>query len=136
MRTALTLCLLAFVLSACGSNAPSDSAEDFSGAERAVATTVEEMEDAAREDDPDRLCTELFSEQLLAALKRQGTNCATAAREAFEDASSKELTVEDVTISGDTATAKVISGTGSNEKTDTLQFQRAGSAWKISALQS
>ncbi|MBW3653751.1 MAG: nuclear transport factor 2 family protein, partial [Actinobacteria bacterium] len=81
-------------------------------------------------------CTTLLSERLLATLKEQGTNCTTAVREAFNDASSTDLTVEDVTISGDTATAKVTSGSGSNEKTDTLQLEKAGTGWRISSLQS
>ncbi len=136
MRAALAICLLALALAACGAAAPSNSAEEFSGAERAVAAAVENVEDAARENDARRLCTTLLSERLLATLKEQGTNCTTAVREAFNDASSTDLTVEDVTISGDTATAKVTSGSGSNEKTDTLQLEKAGTGWRISSLQS
>src|SRR5687768_3377515 len=136
MRSALALCFLALALSACGSAAPRDSAQEFSGAERAVADAVEAMETAARDDDAGELCTKLFSERLLTALKQQGTNCTTAVSEAFDDASSKDLTVDDVTISGDTATAKVTSGTGSNEKTDTLELERDGAAWKIASLRS
>lgn len=136
MRPALAAFVLALALSACGSAAPRDSAENFSGADRAVAATVEGLEEAARENDPARLCAKLLSEKLLATLKKQGTNCTTAVREAFNDASSKDLTVEDVSISGDSATAKVISGSGSNEKTDTLELEKAGAGWKISSLQS
>ena len=136
MRTALALCVCALTLAACGSTTPRDSAEEFDGAERAVATAVEDMEEAAREDDPERLCTKLLSERLLASLKEQGTNCTTAARDAFKDASSKDLTVDDVTISGETATAKVTSGSGSNEKTDTLELEKAGAGWRISSLRS
>lgn len=136
MRSTLTVCLLALLLSACGSGTPRDSAEEFRGADKAVAAAVEAIEDAARENDPARMCTRLLSDKLLATLKQQGTNCTTAVREAFKDASSKDLTVEDVSISGDSATAKVISGTGSNEKKDTLQLEQAGASWKISSLQS
>ena len=138
MRRPLVTCFLALALalSACGSGAPRDSAEDFGGQERAVADAVEAMETAARDDDPTELCTKLLSERLLSTLEQQGTNCTTAVRDAFEDASSKDLTVEDVTISGTTATAKVTSGTGSNEKTDTLELERAGSTWRISSLRS
>ena len=136
MRSALALCLVALLLSACGSAAPRNSAEEFKGAERAVATAVEGMEEAASEDDAARLCTRLLSEKLLATLEEQGTSCRTAVSDAFKDASSTDLTVEDVTISGDTATAKVTSGSGSSEKTDTLQLERAGKVWKISSLRS
>jgi ketosteroid isomerase-like protein len=134
MRSTLALCLLALVLSACGAAAPRDSAEDFSGAERAVAAAVEDIEEAARENDADRMCTKLLSPRLLASIKQEGITCTTAVREAFDDASSTDLTVDDISISGATATAKVTSGAGSNEKTDTLALEKAGAGWKISAL--
>jgi len=136
MRAVLAVFVLAFVLSACGSTAPRDSAEQFGGAEKAVAAAVEGMETAAREGDPERFCTQLLSANLLDRLKQQGTTCTTAVREAFRDASSKDLTVEDVSISGDTATARITSGSGSNEKSDTLQLEKVGAGWKIASLQS
>ena len=136
MRSALVLCLVALALSACGAAAPRDSAEEFSGDERTVAAAVEGMEEAARENDSDRLCTKLLTEELLTAVKEEGTNCVTAVRDAFKDASSKDLTVEDVSISGDTATVDVTSGAGSNEKTDRLELEKAGANWRISGLSS
>jgi hypothetical protein len=135
MRTFLAVCVLALVLSACGA-APRDSAKDFSGAKRGVASTVEDLESAARKDEPGRLCTTLLTDGLLAALKKQGTNCLTATKEAFKDADSLDLTVDEVTISGNTATAKVTSGTGSKKKTDTLELERDGATWKVSALRA
>ena len=136
MRSALVLCLLALSLAACGSSAPRDSAEEFDGPERAVADAVEAVETAARDDDATEMCTKLLSDRLLSALEQQGTNCTTAVREAFKDASSKDLTVEDVTIQGDSATVKVTSGSGSKEKSDTLELERDGSAWKVLSLRS
>ncbi|MDP2710776.1 MAG: hypothetical protein Q8O56_06120 [Solirubrobacteraceae bacterium] len=133
MRPAVALCLLALALTACGS-APRDSAEEFSGAERAVATAIEDLETAARDDDPGAVCTKLLSESLLGTLKEQGTTCTTAVRDAFTDADSFELTVDEVTISGTKASAKVTSGTGSQKKTDTLELERVGSAWRITSL--
>ena len=135
MRTLLACCVLALVLSACGAT-PRDSAKDFSGAKRSVAVAVEDLEDAARKDEPGRLCTTLLTDGLLAALKKQGTNCVAATKEAFKDADSLDLTVDDVSISGDTATAKVTSGTGSKKKTDTLELERDGTTWKVSALRA
>ncbi len=134
MRTIL-LVLAAFVLASCGA-APRDSAEDFSGAEGEVAAAVEGLEDAARANDPQRVCTKLLSDALLTALKEQGTNCTTAVKEAFRDASSKDLTVEEVTISGAKATAKVTSGSGSKAKSDTLELEKVGANWRIGSLTS
>jgi Putative lumazine-binding len=135
MRAALVLCLLAFALSACGA-APRDSAQDFSGAERDVATAVEGIEDAARKNDSAALCRRLLSASLLAELEKQGTDCAAAVKGAFKDADSIDLTVDDVAISGSTATAKVTSEAGSNEKTDTLELEKVGADWKILSLRS
>jgi hypothetical protein len=135
MRPVVVLCVLALVLSACGA-APRDSAKDFSGAKRDVATTVEDVEDAAAKDDVDRLCTKLLSDDLLAALKKQGTNCATAVKQAFKNADSTDLTVDDVSVSAGTATAKVTSGTGSRKATYTLEFEKVGASWKISSMRA
>jgi hypothetical protein len=135
MRTLLAVCVLALGLSACGAT-PRDSAKDFSGAKRSVAVAVEDVEEAARKDEPGRLCTTLLTDSLLAALKKQGTNCVTATKEAFQDADSLDLTVDEVTISGNTATATVTSGTGSKKKTDTLELEKSGATWKIASLRA
>jgi hypothetical protein len=135
MRPLVVLCALALVLSACGA-APRDSAKDFSGAKRDVAATVENVEDAARKNQADDLCTKLLSDSLLAALKKKGMNCLTAVKEAFKDADSLDLTVDDVSISGATATAEVTSQVGSNKKTDTLEFEKVGATWKISSMRA
>src|SRR4051794_2987407 len=135
MRPLVVLCALALVLSACGA-APRDSAKDFSGAKRDVAATVENVEDAARKNQADDLCTKLLSDSLLAALKKKGMNCLTAVKEAFKDADSLDLTVDDVSISGTTATAEVTSQVGSDKKTDTLEFEKVGATWKISSMRA
>ncbi len=134
MRSALAFVATALALSSCGGDRPRDSAKDFSGVAGAVAATVEDMEEAARNEDEGRLCTKLLSDSLLAAVEEEDIRCETAVREAFQDADSLDLTVEDVSITGDTATARVTSGRGSNEKTNSLQLEKSGAVWKISAL--
>jgi hypothetical protein len=131
----VALCVLALAAAGCG-GAPRDSAKSFKGEDQKVAAVVEQLEKAARADKPGTVCTTLLSDTLLATLKKLGTTCTTGVKDAFADADSFDLTVDDVAISGDTATAKVISGTGSKEKTDTLELQRAGTTWKISSLRA
>lgn len=135
MRPVTVLCLLAVALAGCGA-APRDSAQDFKGDERSVAAVVERLETSARDDKPGTVCTRLLSSTLLAALRKQGTNCRTGVREAFRDADSLELTVDDVEIRGTKATAQVKHRSRSDEKTATLEFAREGSSWKISSLGS
>ena len=135
MRTAALLCLLAGAVAGCGS-ASSDSTKEFKGEEQKVAAAVEQIEKAARDNKPDTVCTRLFTDTRLTALKAQGTNCKTGVKEAFKDADSFDVTVDDVTISGNAATVKVTSGTGSDKKTDTLELKREGGDWKVDSLAS
>ena len=135
MRPALLLCVLALLLAACGA-APRDSAKEFKGPERAVAATIEGLESAARENDSKVVCTKLLAQRLLSTLEDQGTNCVTAVKQAFQDADSMDLTVDEVTISGTKARAKVTSGTGGDKKTDTLELEKAGAGWRISSLRA
>jgi hypothetical protein len=135
MRPALLLCVLALSLTACGA-APRDSAKEFKGDQRAVAAAVEDLESAARDGDSEAACTKLFAQRLLAMLEQQGTDCAEAVDDAFKDADAMELTVDKVTISGDTARATVTSGVGGSKRTDTLELEKVGTAWRISSLQA
>ena len=135
MRALLAICVLAVAVAGCGGGGSGDSAKDFDGAERGVADAIEKIEAAARDRDPDKVCKELLSDSLLAALEKKGTNCETGVEEGFDDADSLDLKVDDVTIRGDTATAKVTSGrANSKQKTDTLTLQRDGAVWKITSL--
>jgi hypothetical protein len=133
VRTVAALCLLALVIGGCGA-AAKDSAKSFKGEEAAVAKVVEDLESAARKNKPDTVCTKLVDAKLLATLKTQGTVCKTAIKEAFEDADSFDLTVDDITINGASSTAKVTGGSGSDKKNYTLDFARTGATWKISSL--
>lgn len=135
IRVLPALCLAALALAGCGA-APRDSAKDFKGDEQTVAQVVERLEKAARDDDPTFVCKRLLSPKLLAALRKQGTNCRTGVKEAFKDADSLDLTVDKVAIQGTSATAKVKYRSLSDDKTATLLLDRDGSAWKISSLGS
>jgi hypothetical protein len=135
VRTVVVLCLLALAATGCG-GAPRDSAKSFKGEQQKVASVVEQLEKAARADKPGTVCTTLLSDSLLATLKKLGTTCTTGVKDAFADADSFDLTVDAVAITGDKATAKVTSGSGSKEKTDTLELDRTGTAWKIASLRA
>ena len=132
MRSLAALCLLALAVAGCGA-APRDSAQDFKGEQRTVAAVVERLESAARDDKPDVVCGQLLSAKLLAALRAQGTNCRTGVGDAFRDADSFDITVKDVVIRGTHATATARYRHGSDDETATLELDREGADWKISA---
>src|ERR1044072_4656923 len=115
MRTAALICLLALALAGCGS-ASSDSTKGFKGEEQKVAAVIEDIEQAARDNKPDTVCTKLFTDARLAAIKGQGTNGNTGVKEAFKAAAAFDIAGDDETVSGNAATAKVTAGTGSSKK--------------------
>jgi hypothetical protein len=129
----LLLSVLAVVVSGCGAG-DSDSAKDFDGAKRPVAVAVEDLQQAGEDDEPAKICDDLLAASLLQRLRQAGTNCRTAVSDALDDADNFKLDVDDVRIAGRTATARVTSGSGDQEKTDTLRLEREGRAWKIASL--
>jgi hypothetical protein len=125
--------LAALVAGGCGASS-SDSTGDFKGEARVVAVAVEDLEEAGRKDEPARICSDLLADSLLARLRQGGTNCRTAVDEALQDVDSYDLDVDRIDIKGTRATVRVTSGSGNDEKTDTLTLEREGRAWKIASL--
>jgi hypothetical protein len=129
---ALAAVLLA-TLSGCGA-AATESAEDFEGEEAVVAVVVDDLVEAARDDEPARICDDLLAPALLATLRQAGTDCEEAVADALDDADSLELEVREVRVSGDEATAEVVATGRGDDEQDTLEFVRAGSEWRIASL--
>ena len=129
-RLAPLALLFALFLSGCG--AANDSAGDFEGAERDVAQALEDLEEAAQEDEPDRICKALLARELLDTITAQG-DCAQIIQKALDQTDTFALTVESVKVTGERATARV--ETGLEEETiETVELVREDRAWKISGL--
>ena len=124
LATCLTLLLLA---SGCGGTA--SSAGDFEGAEAEVATAIEDLQQAATDGEERRICRQLLS----AELARSAGDCNAAVQQALDDADTNELTVQDVRVTGTTATARVETGTR-EQQTETFQLVREGDSWRISSF--
>jgi hypothetical protein len=122
--------LLALVLAGCG--AANDSAGDFEGAERDVARAIEDLEEAAQEDEPERICRGLLARELFDTITARG-DCAQIIQKALDSTDTFALTVESVRVTGDRATARV--ETGLEEETiEIVELVREDRAWKISGL--
>jgi hypothetical protein len=128
----------ALALSACGQSSK-DSAKDFTGEQKAVAQTVEDLQKAGQKrnaDGANTICTSLLAPDLVAKIKQASSKaCDAVIKDAISDADAFELQVKKVAVNGDQATATVVSqANGEKDRTDTLTLQRVGNAWKISAL--
>jgi len=131
--TALIALLAALTLAACGS-AGTDSSGDFEGQEREVASTVEDLQSAAADDDASEICRTLLAKSLLDKLGGSGSGCQKAVDNALDAADTTELNVESVQVNGTNATARVESGSGDGATTRSVQLTREGSNWKIATL--
>jgi hypothetical protein len=135
-RTILILtAMVAFGAAGCGAQTADDSSDDFRGDERLVAQAVEDLQSAAQRGEGEQLCTQVLARVLVQRFEQAGDGtCADAVTDAVRDADTLETTVEDVTVTGQNATARVQADAGARDETSTLELVREGDRWKISAL--
>src|SRR5919202_3108013 len=132
LASAALVCVLA--LSACGQTTK-DSAGKFKGEQKAVAQVVEDLQDAGSKRDAKKICSDLLTPALVTKIQQASSGkCATVLKDALGDADAFELQVQKVTINGDRADAVVESQSGDKKRTDTLQLERVGRAWRIATL--
>jgi hypothetical protein len=131
-RALLAAAALAAVLSGCG--AATSSSGDFQGEEKRVADQVEKLQSAGQTGDAKELCDEVLARSLRDQIGAEGSTCQTQLDLALDDADDFDLTVEDVTIDGDTATAKVRGRVADGDQVRTLKFVREGQEWRASSF--
>jgi len=129
---ALVALLAALLLAACGETG--DSTGDFEGTEADVAQVVEDLQTAAQEDEPDRVCRNLLASSFVQRLREARVDCREAVALALNDADGFDLEVNDVTVNGDQATARVASGAGESAEQGTLRLVREGDNWRIADI--
>jgi hypothetical protein len=124
------LAVLAALAAGCG--AAASSTGDFEGAEREVAQVVEDLEEAATEDEPRRVCTQLLARPVA---QRLGRNCVRVVQRAFDQADTYALTVDDVRVTGTRARARILTGRDEDEdEAETLELVREGNGWRLASL--
>jgi hypothetical protein len=126
--------VLAALAAGCGASA--SSAGDFEGEERRVADVVEKLQSAGETGDAAEICDEVLASDLREEMQAAGANCEQELEKAIQDADDFELEVEDVTITGDSATAKVRGRDQGEERVRDFEFVREGSGWRATSLGS
>ena len=134
-RALLTLPLLLAALAA-GCGASASSAGDFEGEEKAVAEVVERLQTAGEGGDAERICNDVLAEALREKIAEPGSTCEQEVDKAITDADDFHLDVEEVTVSGTEATARVRGRIDDADRVRELQFVREGADWRASALGS
>jgi Spy/CpxP family protein refolding chaperone len=116
------------------SSSSSNSTSKFKGDARLAAQTVEDLQAAANDDEPAKICTQLLAPSLAGRIGESGRTCEQAVKDAVKDADSIDMTVQQVSVNGDTATARVKLDTGKKDRIATFTLQRQGGRWKIQSL--
>ena len=109
-----------------------DSTKDFSGEQKAVASTVEDLQTAAKDRKGTTICADLITAELRD--KISGTDCSKVVKDAIRDTDEVDLQVKTVTVTGDKAVASVKEKTGGDDRTRTIELQKVAGRWRISAL--
>jgi hypothetical protein len=136
MSRALFAVLLALAAIASGCGGSASSAGDFEGEEKRVADVVEQLQSAGETGDAAEICNEVLAKELRDQIQEAGANCEQELEKAIKDADDFELEVEDVTITGNSATAKVKGRDGGEERVRDFEFVREGRDWRATSLGS
>jgi len=133
MRRLALLPLL--LLAGCGQ--AQTSANEFQGDEKAVAQTIEDLQSAAQGRKPAEICSNLLSRELADKLKTTGNDCVREIEKVTSDADDFELEVEDVSVTGTTATATVTARKGGKDDAETtFSLAREDGDWRLTDLGS
>jgi hypothetical protein len=136
-RSLLALPLaLAALAAGCTSSAGTSSAGDFEGEEKQVAEQVEKLETAGKGTDAETICNDILAKSFSDQIASAGSTCVDEVDKAIKDADDFSLDVEDVTITGNTATAKVKGKEAGKDQVRTFEFEREGSDWRATSLGS
>lgn len=133
-RSLLALPLALAALTAGCTSGASSSSSDFQGEEKKVADKIEKLESAGKAGDAKVICTEVLAKSLSDQIAAAGSSCEEELDKAIKDADDFGLDVEDVTINGDTATAKVKGKEDGKDQVRTFEFERDGSDWRATNL--
>ncbi len=127
----VVLAVAALASGGCGAQA-ANSAKDFTGREKVVAQTVDDLAAAARKVDARKICDAFLTRPLKDRLG--GTRCADRLHASIQDADAFDLRVESVRLSGARATVRVKTHTSRGQSpVDVLQMvEQRG--WRIAVL--
>jgi hypothetical protein len=135
MRIVIRLLPLALVAALAGCGPQPSSANSFKGTDKAVAKVIEDLQSDAQGRKPSAICSDVVSRALADKLKSAGNDCVGEMKKITGDADDFELKVTDVTVTGNTATAKVKARRGTDKNaTTTYSLVREGNDWRLNDL--
>ena len=129
VRPPATALLAALCIAApgCGDSGPSDEAQ--------IRSTLGEFQRATAEGDVAALCDRILAPDLVETVESIGLSCETAIGRAFGDVEDPRLSIGEVSVDGDRATAQVRSSArGQEPSEDAVELVRLDGAWRVASL--
>ncbi len=133
--------LIAVALTGCTQAAKNDSTTNkFSGQQKQIAKVVDDLQKQTESKNGAKICANLITAELQQKIAQVAgaKGCGAAVKQAIKESDQSDLSVRTVTIDPSDpakATAVVKQKTNKNASRDTtLQFEKQGSSWRISAL--
>ena len=123
--------LLATGVAACGTTVSTSS---FKGEQQKVAQAVANLQSHATALEAKKICGEDLAAANVARLNAASGGCKKAIESQLKEIDSFEATVESVTISGDTATARVKGVNAGKKGIQTVALAKEDGKWKISGI--
>jgi Putative lumazine-binding len=106
----------------------------FKGAQRQAAQTVVDLRSAANDGKYDHICNDLLAKALADRLAAHGRACPDVVHAAVRDSDSIDMSVQQVRVTGQRASARVKLETGKKDRTATIALVRERGAWRIAGL--
>ncbi len=131
MRRAVAILLVLPALAGC--TRASTATEGFEGEEKRVAQVIVDLSEDASRGKQAEACDQRLSVELRDKVAGD-SKCADELKKAFEDADAAQLDVEDVTIAGSTATARVSSKDRDRTVTRTFKLVEEDQRWRIDSF--
>ncbi len=133
MRNSLPLLLGAAALLGGCTQQRTTSTDDFKGDAKDVAQVVADLSDDASRNKQAHVCGEILSERLEKSVAGS-SSCPNEVKKAFEDADAATLSVDDVKVTGTTATAKVSTEDGNDTVRRTFKLIKVDGGWRIDSF--
>ena len=105
----------------------------FQGDAKAVAQTLDDFSAAGRKKDGQRACAELLSHRRVDALDK-AAGCRKAMEDQFGDADVFKLDVKSIQVSGDRASARVLSDFDGHQRASTILLVREDRRWRLDSV--
>jgi hypothetical protein len=109
------------------------ASNDFEGDEKAVAQVVLDLSEDAQRGRQAHVCGEILSEELQQRVAGD-SSCDSEVKKAFDDADAALIEVDEVTITGDRATAVVHSDDRGEEVKRTFELVLEDDSWRIKSF--